>query len=43
MLAALTTEVLVHTWDLARATGQAPAPEVIAAADAFGRDLAWRA
>jgi uncharacterized protein (TIGR03086 family) len=34
MLAALTTDVLVHTWDLARAIGQSPAldPELCAAA-----------
>jgi len=42
MLAALTTDVLVHTWDLARATGQTPAPEVEASAIAYGRDPAWR-
>ena len=34
MLAALTTDVLVHTWDLARAIGQSPAldPELCRAA-----------
>ena len=34
MLAALTTDVLVHTWDLARAIGQSPAldPELCAVA-----------
>ena len=42
MLAALTTDVLVHTWDLARATDQPPAPEVLEAARAYGRDLGWR-
>ena len=43
MLAALTTEVLVHTWDLARAVGRSPAPEVLDAARAYGRDLDWSA
>jgi uncharacterized protein (TIGR03086 family) len=41
MLAALTTDVLVHTWDLARATDQSPAPEALEAAGAYGRDLDW--
>lgn len=41
MLAALTTDVLVHTWDLARAVGQPPAAEVLEAARAYGRDLDW--
>jgi len=43
MLGALTTEVLVHSWDLARATEQSPTPEVLAAAVAYGRDPDWRA
>ena len=43
MLAALTTEMLVHSWDLARATDQSPAPDVLEAARAYGRDLGWRA
>ncbi len=43
MLAALTTEMLVHAWDLARATDQSPAPEALAAARAYGRDLDWSA
>jgi uncharacterized protein (TIGR03086 family) len=43
MLSALTTDVLVHSWDLARATDQAPAPDVLAAAIAYGRDPDWRA
>jgi uncharacterized protein (TIGR03086 family) len=39
MLAALTTDVLVHTWDLARAVGQSPAldPELCRAANAAVR------
>jgi uncharacterized protein (TIGR03086 family) len=41
MLAALTTDVLVHTWDLARATDQSPAPGALEAARAYGRDLDW--
>jgi uncharacterized protein (TIGR03086 family) len=41
MLAALTTDVLVHTWDLARATDQSPAPEALETARAYGRDLDW--
>ena len=43
MLAALTTEMLVHTWDLAVATDQQPTAEVIEAAVAYGRDPDWRA
>jgi uncharacterized protein (TIGR03086 family) len=43
MLGALTTEMLVHTWDLARATEQEPAPEAREAARAYGRDLGWSA
>jgi hypothetical protein len=43
MLGALTTEVLVHSWDLARATDQSPAPAVLDAAIAYGRDPDWRA
>jgi uncharacterized protein (TIGR03086 family) len=43
MLAALSTEMLVHSWDLARATDQSPAPAVLEAARAYGRDLGWRA
>ena len=43
MLGALTTDVLVHTWDLARATDQVPAPAVLEAAIAYGRDPDWRA
>jgi len=43
MLGALTTEVLVHSWDLARATEQLPTPAVLDAAVAYGRDPDWRA
>ncbi|MDQ1508194.1 MAG: hypothetical protein QOG50_38 [Actinomycetota bacterium] len=43
MLGALTTDVLVHSWDLARATDQSPAPDVLEAAVAYGRDPDWRA
>jgi uncharacterized protein (TIGR03086 family) len=42
MLVALTTEMLVHTWDLAEATDQHPTAAVLAAARAYGRDPAWR-
>jgi uncharacterized protein (TIGR03086 family) len=43
MLAALTTDVLVHTWDLARATDQPLPPAALDAARAYGRDLDWSA
>lgn len=43
MLSALSTDVLVHAWDLALATDQTPVPAVHEAARAYGRDLAWSA
>jgi uncharacterized protein (TIGR03086 family) len=42
MLGALTTEMLVHTWDLAEATDQQPTAGVLEAARAYGRDPEWR-